>query len=427
MSTALEVYKNSTKEELIRKVEELEKFKNSVAKLGDGTVFVKRDKRGILESVKAMIHLREDNNEILKINNKYMVTVGGVAKLNQVPGLNVITPPEVIVDGRPVSNPYIERNPKTKVIQSVYVRKLVFGHNPIGNVVGLDYTLFFNIYTYFIQDLQAKIKKYPACGVLGLANERPQQFISKKLVWKKTKTGKSYQTEGNEEIKTDVSDKMLKFVEIEDGVGLWIDLGHPEIRDCYNTHVQRQKFGDRHAQSICERNAILKHPAIAAKLIRVENGVAAVPVYGFRHEMDPVKVSEMADAIARGRTKDLEEEGVVIDITQKDASFEEVSLSDEGDEFGNIPESESGDPVEEESKRDGVLELDPEGGTKDPKDPGPSKDSVLFKIQGYEDALGTKKFNAIMKELKITNLSDLTVTELLNVEKVALRPAVDSL
>ncbi|MCG3112408.1 MAG: hypothetical protein MCM46_11390 [Candidatus Manganitrophus sp. SB1] len=284
----------------------------NVALLGDGEVFIRRDASGVMRACKMPVPLSERNKEIQRIGEHWMITSAGADKLNQLPGLNIMTPPSVVVDGKEVSNPYIERHPKTRAIQSVYVRKIIFGPNPIGNMVGVDYTLFFNVYTYFLQDLQVKVRRYPVCGTYGM-KEKPPASLS-----------------------PDRPGRALVFFEIEDPVGLWVDLSHGEIQEVFNQHVSRQKFGDRHAQSICTRNALLKHPAIAAKTVEVQNGVAKITVYGFKHDFDFKKFAELGEKIEKGQTDPRE---VQVERAIEEARFEEVSLEGalEGDEYGAIP------------------------------------------------------------------------------------------
>jgi hypothetical protein len=284
----------------------------NVALLGDGEVFIRRDASGLMRACKMQVALSERNKEIQKIGEHWMITSAGADRLNQLPGLNIMTPSSVVVDGKEVSNPYIERHPKTRAIQSVYVRKIIFGPNPIGNMVGVDYTLFFNVYTYFLQDLQVKVRRYPVCGTYGM-KEKPPVSLS-----------------------PDRPGRALVFFEIEDPVGLWVDLSHGEIQEVFNQHVSRQKFGDRHAQSICTRNALLKHPAIAAKTVEVHNGVAKITVYGFKHDFDFKRFAELGEKIEKGQTDPRE---VQVERATEEARFEEVSMEGalEGDEYGAAP------------------------------------------------------------------------------------------
>ena len=294
----------------------------NVALLGDGEVFVRRDGAGVVRACKMQVSLSERNKEIQRIGDHWMITSAGSDRLNQLPGLNIMTPHRVVVDGKEMSNPYIERHPKTRAIQSVYVRKIVFGPNPIGNMVGVDYTLFFNVYTYFLQDLQTKIRRYPVCGSYGMKDQPPAPAA---------RQGEN----------APLSPRSFVFFEIEDPVGLWVDLSHGEIQEVFNQHVSRQKFGDRHAQSICARNALLRHPAIASRTVEVHNGVAKITVYGFKHDFDFKKFSEIMEKVGEG---EIDPKEIQIERAEEEAKYEEVKVEGgfEADEYGTLPEETSG-------------------------------------------------------------------------------------
>lgn len=91
----------------------------------------------IMAPVRAQMTLYERLGQIYKIQGgrkdappKYNITASGYSHLNKVASISVVTPQSVIVDGRPVPNPHIERNPKTKAIESVNIRKMGIGYSP---------------------------------------------------------------------------------------------------------------------------------------------------------------------------------------------------------------------------------------------------------------------------------------------------------
>lgn len=381
---------------LIAKVEELQR---SIANLGDGQVFVRRTESGLIRAVKGIVALREQLGEIQTIQKKTMITAAGACKLNQTPGLNIVTPPSVVVDGREVSNPYIEKHPKTKVIQSVYVRKVIFGPNPLGNMVGIDYTLFFNIHTYFLQDLQAKIKKYPVCGYIGKnTNGEPSKtYTMVPVKWVNSKPV----DQPPKEVSTETGD--WNFYELDDAglhpVGIWVNVAHKEIQSCLDQHVQRQKFGDRHAQSICTRNALLRHPAIAAQNVIAEGldkkRTAKVTVYGFMHDFDTDTISKMAVDISTGK---VDPGKVAVSHEFMEADYEEVNAAKgtEGDEFGSSPEPTT------EAGEDIPIDLDkPEAEGKEEKgNPSKEREALSGAIWEFRESKGDTLFFAKLDEFK---------------------------
>lgn len=354
----------AVQQDLQRQIDQVRR--HDIAALGDGEVFVRRDATGAVRAVKGSVRLTEAAREIQSVGGNYCVTAAGAERLNQIPGLNVLTPPMVIVDGREMSNPFIERDPVTKVIQAVYVRKVVFGLTPLGNWAAVDYTLFFNVYTYFLQDLQAKVKKYPICGCYGVEGQRPTSVRYAPENWQTTQSGKRFKAEPKPEDfkEADLSRAQLVFFSITPPVGLWVDLSHGEIQEALTQHVQRQKFGDRHAQSICTRNALLKHPAIAAKSLTVTNGTAVVPVYGYRHDLDPRGLNEMSDRISRGEV-DPTKIAVERESARADVVDVVVEAQAERDEFGGAasertpPGDEPGPGPGEDlfSAKDSLIEI----------------------------------------------------------------------
>lgn len=225
---------------------------------------------------------------------KYVLTSAGYTHLNKVAGISILTPQAVIVDGVQQPNPHIERNPRTKAIESVQVRKIGIGYSPAGQIVVVDKTLFYNTYTYFIQSIQAKMKRekweydkeqkrrvpkgqlYPDAAMVGIEDEKP------------TKAGR------------------WAFFPTEPPLGIWANYDDKAILDCLEEHTQRQRFGDRIAQKIVERNIMKDHPAIGVATIQAKDKagssgkVAYVAVYGYRHAMAAPDLVEIMKAAERG-------------------------------------------------------------------------------------------------------------------------------
>lgn len=252
-----------------------------------GTLYVKVRHGQILKPVKATITLFKDLGHLYKIKGSLAISSSGYRVLNKVASVSLATPQKVIVDGSKQPNPYIERNPKTKLIETVHIRKIGIGYSPIGNIVAIDKTLCYNIKTYFLQSIQAKMKKveyedgrptdkllHPNCAKLGVNNNKPKE-------------------EGD-----------WIFFEVEPPLGIWVNYSDPAILDCIEEHTQRQRFGDRIAQTIVERNILKDHPAISISTVKEKkkNGltVAHVTVYGYRHELEPRNINEILSQAEKG-------------------------------------------------------------------------------------------------------------------------------
>jgi len=294
-----------------------------------GIVYTKVQDGQIMAPIKADMTLFEKLGHIYKQKDKYLVTATGYRYLNKVASISIVTPQSVIVDERPVPNPHIERNARTKAIESVNIRKMGIGYSPAGNVVVLDKTLFYNVYTYFIQAIQAKMgrakwtmveggqrqktdkKEFPNCAVYGIADEKP------------TIPGR------------------WAFYPTEEPLGIWINYEDQAIIDCLEEHTQRQRFGDRMATTIVERNILKDHPAIAVSQVFEKSGnagiQATVTVHGWRNDNSPRNISEIMKQTEIGEdSKDFEVRAEVIaevDAEEEKAARKEV-IEAEGEAIG---------------------------------------------------------------------------------------------
>ena len=252
-----------------------------------GKIYVKIRNGQILRPIKATITLYEDLGHIYKIKKTYAISSSGYRLLNRISSVSLATPQEVIVDGRAQPNPYIERNKETKMIETVHIRKIGIGYSLAGNVVAIDKTLCYSIKTYFLQSIQAKMKRkiwkdgrptdkleHPNCAKLGTEDKEPKE-------------------EGE-----------WSFFKVEPPLGIWVNHADPAILDCFEEHIQRQRFGDRIAQTIVERNILRDHPAIAQSTVypKTKDGktVAHVEIYGYRHELESPDINKVLAQAERG-------------------------------------------------------------------------------------------------------------------------------
>lgn len=381
-----------------------------IMKLGDGECYVvARDGKGAVRIIAAPVTLRKSLGEIDVIQNKPMITKDGYSKLNQVVNVNLLTPPRMMIDGVEQSNPHIERHPETKVIQSVSIRRVGIGYSPVGNLMAIDKTLFFNIRTYFMQDLQSLMKKFPAAAALGKKGSPPKSRKVKEISgWEKTASGKNRPIFGAEkEVKFDADS--AEYYEIEGGVGVWVDLTHPEVLGLFNTHTQRQKFGDRIAQSIVDRNILKDFMALGQ--VQLDRGdTARVLVYGYRHELDFHKVENLAAQIASGEVShgEVEVKSAVVDVEYEEvvqAEAAEVSPEEANQGNGNgTPPPEpaavatpAADPAPEPEKAKPADKPAPEAGEAEDR-----KELQAEIIKG-RDIVGLQKYREILKEHFKTN------------------------
>lgn len=297
---------------------ENEEAKKVVLMADFGKVYVKVKGDQILKPVKAQMALLDKMGHFYKIKNEYAISSSGYTHLNRVASINIVTPQKVTVDGVEQANPHIERNDRTKLIESVHVRKIGIGYSPAGNITIIDKTLFYNIYSYFIQSIQAKMKKvewkdgkptdkkiHPDCAIIGMANKKPEK------------------------------DGSWAFFETASPLGLWVNYEDPAIIDCLEEHTQRQRFGDRIAQTIVERNILKDHPAIGISRIhpkKSESGImkAHVTVYGYRHDFGPPQINEILAQAEKG-SETLDVEAEVVDEINHEEEREAIKETAKGE------------------------------------------------------------------------------------------------
>jgi len=304
------------------------------------TFYVRARKDGIMRPVKAQVTLYEKAGHFYKVKNDYALSYEGYKLLNKVASISTVTPQKVMVDEKEQPNPYIERNPKTKMIETVSIRKIGIGLSLIGNVTVIDKTLFYNIYSYFIESIQAKMKKvewksgkktdeklYPDCAITGTKDERPDKPGS----W--------------------------AFFETVSPLGLWINYQDQAIIDCLNEHTQRQRFGDRIAQTIVERNILKDHPAIGISRVQPqEKGTpgsqrAFATVYGYRHDFGTSQIAEILAQAERG-SQTIEMETEVISEVEPEVEAEAIE---------EVEKEEKETPGKKEKKKTpGEMEEPPE-------------------------------------------------------------------
>lgn len=283
----------------------------------------------IMAPVKAEMTLYERLGHFYRLKgrgnepDKYSLTANGYVHLNKVASISILTPQQLVVDGHPVPNPMIERDHKTKAITAVNIRKIGIGYSPAGNIVVVDKTLFYNVYTYLIQSIQKKMSavewktseggrrvktdkpEHPDCAAYGVAKEKPK------------KEGSWY------------------FLPTESELGIWINYESPAIIDCLEEHTQRQRFGDRIAQKIVERNILKDHPAIGVSQVFAQDSPAGtraiVTVYGYRNENTPRDLTDIVKQIESGdQTRDFEVKAGVVDVAAEEEQVElETVVGDE--------------------------------------------------------------------------------------------------
>jgi len=282
---------------------------------------VKTTRGGIVRNVLTKLTLREDRGEIWFMGGydggtkkwnprkSCAITASGYDRCNQFAGVSFVTPPSIQDErGNATGNPYILRKPGGTEIEYVKVRMVGIGRSALGNLIAHDVTLVYNLGTYWAQDLMSKWTR----------TGRDSSATGKK--W-----GNLLPTGSKPDKECDPS--VWLGVVMPAGVTLWCDLRDPEVVTCLTEHINRQKFAERNALTICRRN-ILKRFIAASKLDPANPVVSIVGWTDADRDME-----RMAELVAESQTDVIDVEGTSVEVTHDEVDAEpgEIDQSLAGD------------------------------------------------------------------------------------------------
>jgi len=301
-----------TEYERLKQENEMLKAQN-VACLGDGQVFVKRSQGGIIRAIKGQVLLEERNGEIATIQGKTMVTSKGFAKANQLAGLSIITPDRMLSgEGKFITNPYPILDEQSQTVTKILVKKMAVGYSPIGNLVISTATLMYDIKMYFVQDLVNKVHSNKAAGRISMFNSI-----------------------------TEEDRKKGDFFRIEGDLGVFVDFSNPDILQALKTFMQKKTFGERNAQSICERLVFSKHPALAHIAYvnpsgQDKNQTAKVTIFGYVFEVSKEELDHIKNAAEKGEEISVKGREIqTVDVGVVSATSEEMVVETDDEEIAH--------------------------------------------------------------------------------------------
>lgn len=247
-------------------------------KLGGGQVLVSHGNDGAITAIKANITLSVENKEVVVIQNNPVITASGYDKINRIASVNLIMPPRIEVPNHGEQpNPFFVIDNETGAIRFVMAKMSGVGYSPVGTLCVVDQTLLFDLQSYLKMDCLAKIRKDRSAGRitgLNMLSEEEREY--------------GY------------------FLPILDkNYGVWLNTRHEEFAKVVSEHQQRQRFAERIALGILKRNCLKHHPAIGVTNVRMQSGVAVVPVLAWHKEL-PVESARQLVANPASRTSDIE-------------------------------------------------------------------------------------------------------------------------
>lgn len=244
-----------------------------VKPFGDGEITLQFAGK-VLKNVMATVNLSEATQDFFNIQGKNIISAAGYKKLNRIASINIISPPTLWWADKEVPNPYPIQGKEEGTIKAIIMRRIGIGFSPIGNLVIIDKSLYFNIHSYWMETLAKLASTKPVVAKLGV------RYMCPFAPSEEPKEGK----EGEFYVRTS-ENKIYLFIGMEAGTGIWLDLGHDEAIKIFKDHTQRQKFAERIGQTILDRNILKDHPAIGLQNVIPKNGYAQVNVYGWKHDL----------------------------------------------------------------------------------------------------------------------------------------------
>lgn len=351
--------------------------------LGDPKVFARIGADGRLLALCADVTLYEKLGHLYSVQGKTSITAAGYTKLNSIAAINVIS----------AKPPKFNCDEKTGRLKSVEVRKMAIGFSPSGSLVAIDSSLVLDLDAYRLLEL-ANLSKWKPTAVKFLLMEQIEEL---------KKAGEKGWV-----------------VPYEDPVMLWINIRHEDVRDALIADAQRRKFAERIASTICWRNALKGHPAIAQAQVLTagpdKSRTAVVRIYGFRHDLDQRGMERLASGIVEGKLDVVREQLKAIPGATTEVKVERHEAVAGAEEV----EVESGAVAEEEEPAGtaGPAEADGSGSVESQEE----RERLQSDVQIGAEALNDQKALAeLMAAAGVTDPKAATVAQLQELNKAISR------
>ena len=248
--------------------------------------------------------LKESENQLYRIKDKFSITAEGYFRLNQFANINLLKPTTVMVNGVEQGNPYYILNKESNAVDMVIIRKIAFGRAPTGGYAAIDQTLYYSPKAYFMRELM-KLVEYPKVAVMRMASSL------------------------TEEEKTNCF-----FAEVTGGLGvLVLNVAHQDFLKIINSFAESQVMAGRRAETICERNCLKKHPSIGISSVKlIGQGYdthADVTVHAFvETERTLNEIHHITQTLEKGQIGQLKNVEILQHIAQADEVEEPEVVAD---------------------------------------------------------------------------------------------------
>jgi len=333
----------------------IELRRESVAVLGSHEAFVRHTAQGSLQMVIRPVRLSMHDGTIYKIPRNVKqggswvkewptdahTTYAGLVRQNAVAGCAVGQAPSVVVDGKAMTNPYVERvkmsNGRLGDIIRIVIGITVVGPSPTtGNPVVVNYTLDYDPSKDLLHQLaKAADQHRDDCYLID-----EEEYLEDKQ-------------NGN-------VPRGWKFTGLYGGVGYLYNLRNTKIQRAYKEFVNIAATAVKKAQTVARRNAMRNHPAFVSTVVPDENGIAIIPVIGWAGDESAMRrYQSIQERLARGQELNLDDAEVI------DVEAEEYE-AEVHDDRAAADEAEAAVDPETEARNALILQIDEGLGMLDP-------------------------------------------------------------
>lgn len=262
------------------------------------------------------------NAETGEFENKKVITAKGYKTLASIIGISFITP-DTITDeqGKVVGNPFLHKS--GGAVDWVKVRMIGICRGQSGNMQARDLTFVYNFQAYLASSLYGKWhnKKTNVTQPWG-------QLVS---------TASASPCPPNK-IRVPVSM----------GVELEVDLTNPNVVAIYREHLEQQKFAERNAIAMAERNIMQK--MLGLHYVG-EDDTVLVTIW----PQGDTDLPKLANIVQRAKTGTVTVDATPIEVVREEveATDEDVAATNEGDE--ESAEDAEVEPVKKERTKADAL------------------------------------------------------------------------
>lgn len=216
----------------------------------DTAALVRKTPNGIVRNMLTNVQLRQSQGHVYQANiwnqekkvaeKRWALTASGYFHLNQFAGVSFATPETLLApDGRTTGNPHITRNEHGEITM-VKVRRIGVGRNAVGNMIAVDLTVTLDLATYFAQDVWSQWARGDSTKPWGVLCD----------------------ADTNHAVDGAPATGRYRKLRCPGGVVLALDLSHMAVIKLFGEHINRQKFAERYAITVCERNILKKFLAV---------------------------------------------------------------------------------------------------------------------------------------------------------------------